>query len=314
MGVVARESRRQPAVVARQRGRRRRIHCNPLRRPSENNHAGQQDRLPQQIVHDNPGQRPRAEYRRMKRGVKEAEPVSCSLNRENFAMLQCTEHSRDAHMHEAPVLRPLFISFLLISTLVILDPTKTCASSFEHLTDLTGKVNAIVTLKGRDNFTSEYRYDVSVRNHSPDLIVADSLVIVLDKITNLGGEDHEALKNDSLLSRFDVLGQDGETDDGKAFFRIPVGAAPDLGPQTDSLPAAVRIRNKDYMAVFTPGFRVYGIKRPPPEPTRRIDTPTPPTVTPALAPASRNAVDKLIQLLIKKGVLTEEEWRKANQP
>ena len=25
-------------------------------------------------------------------------------------------------------------------------------------------------------------------------------------------------------------------------------------------------------------------------------------------------VDKLLQLLLKKGVITEEEWRKANQP
>ncbi len=184
------------------------------------------------------------------------------------------------------------------------------AASLDQLTELTGKATAIVTLKGRDNFTSEYRYDVSVRNHSPDLLVADSLVIVLDKITNLAGEDREPLKSETLLSRFDVLGQDGETDDGKPFFRIPAGSNQDLSPQTDSLPAFVRIRNKDYLAIFTPSFRVFGQKRVPPEPRRTEAAPA----TPVPAPSSRNSVDKLIQLLIKKGVLTEEEWRKANQP
>jgi hypothetical protein len=193
----------------------------------------------------------------------------------------------------------------VLLTLLSLE-TDSIASPLDQLTDLTGQVTAIITLKGRDNFTSEYRYDVSVRNLTGDPLVADSLVVVLDKITNLAGEDHEALKNEPLLSRFDVLGQDGETDDGKPYFRIPVGASPDLAAQTDSLPATVRIRNKDYLSVFTPAFHVYGKKRPPPEPKQQA------------APPQTNKPDvqteKLIQLLLKKGVITEEEWRKATEP
>ena len=187
------------------------------------------------------------------------------------------------------------------------------ASSLDQLTDLTGNASVVVTLKGRDNFTSEYRYDVSVRNHSSDPLIADSLVIVLDKIANLAGVDREGLTGESFLKRFDILGQDGETDDGKPFFRIPVGPAPDLGPLTDSLPVTVRLRNRDYVSVFTPSFKVLGQKRPPPEPKQ---TQAAAPVQPGTAPtaANRNAVDKLIQLLIKKGVVTEEEWRKANQP
>ena len=46
-----------------------------------------------------------------------------------------------------------------------------------------------VTLTGRDNFNSEYRYDLTVRNRSSDLLIADSLIIVLEKITNLAGEE-----------------------------------------------------------------------------------------------------------------------------
>ena len=190
--------------------------------------------------------------------------------------------------------------------------TESSAGSLDQLTDLTGKATVVVTLKGRDNFTSEYRYDVSVRNHTSDLLIADSLVVVLDKITNLAGEDREGLTGDSFLTRFDILGQDGETDDGKPFFRIPVGPAPDLASLTDSLPATVRLRNKDYLSVFTPSFKVLGQKRPPPEPKQTQAAKVQPGTTPT-AP-SRNSVDKLIQLLIKKGVVTEEEWRKANQP
>lgn len=186
------------------------------------------------------------------------------------------------------------------------------AASLDQLTDLTGRATAVVTLKGRDNFTSEYRYNVSVKNQSADVFIADSLVVVLDKITNLAGEEQDNLKGESFLKFFDVLGQDGQTDDGKPFFHVPTGSSQDLAPQTLSLPAAVRIRNKEYLIVFTPSFRVLGQKRMPPEPRRIEATPTTPLPTPA--PPSRNSVDKLIQLLIKKGVLTEEEWHKANQP
>lgn len=209
----------------------------------------------------------------------------------------------------------LRICCLAAASTIVTEPVCGFAGSLDQLTDLTGRVQAIVTLKSRDNFTSEYRYDVSVRNLSSDAIIGDSVVIVLDKITNLAGEDREGLTGESFLKRFDVLDQDGQTEDGKPYFRVPVGTSPDLAPQTDSLPAVVRIRNRDYVAVFTPSFKVLGQKRPPPE-AKRAESPisaTPPTPGTSTA-ANRNAVDKLIQLLIKKGILTEEEWRKANQP
>ncbi len=203
-------------------------------------------------------------------------------------------------------------SGVLFACTLVTSITGFAAASVDQLTELTGKASVIVTLKGRDTFTSEYRYDVSVRNHTADALIADSLVIVLDKITNLAGEDHEGLTGESFLTRFEVLGQDGETAEGKPFFRIPAGPTPDLSPLTDSLPASVRLRNKDYLSVFTPSFRVLGQKRPPPEPKQTQAAPVQPGATPT-AP-SRNSVDKLIQLLIKKGVVTEEEWRKANPP
>lgn len=184
-------------------------------------------------------------------------------------------------------------------------PPQVFAGALDQLPDLTDKAaQAVVTLKGRDNFNSEYLYDVSVKNLSSDPLVGESLVIVLDKITNIGGSEWMAGTSESNLIRMEILGQDGKTDDGKPYFRIPRGSGPDLPPYTESSPATVRIRNKDYLIVFTPVFRVYGMKRPPvsPKPKERMSS-LPPAKTPA---------DKLIQLLIQKGVLSEEEGRELS--
>jgi hypothetical protein len=185
-------------------------------------------------------------------------------------------------------------------------PPYVLAGPLDQLSDLTDKAaQAVVTLKGRDNFNSEYIYDVSVKNLSSDPLVGESLIIVLDKITNIGGDEWMAGTSESYLTRMEILGQDGETDGGKPYFRIPRGSAPDLPPYTESSPATVRIRNKDYLIVFTPFFRVYGMKRPSvlPKPKERV-SPLPPAKTPA---------DKLIQMLIQKGVLSEEEGRELYQ-
>ena len=187
------------------------------------------------------------------------------------------------------------------ATILIALATDGAASSVDQLTDLTGKASAVVTLMSRDNFSSEYRYNVSVRNTSGEAFVADSLVIVLDRITNIAGEEREPLKNESLLARMEILGQDGETDDGKPYFKIPAGGRPDLTPYTESPPVAVRIRNRDYVAVFTPSFRVLGLKREPPKPKGGEAA--------AGATQQKTSTDKLIQLLLKKGLITEEEAR-----
>jgi hypothetical protein len=199
----------------------------------------------------------------------------------------------------------LLIGALLIDGMLNLGPA--AASPAEQLADLTGKASVSVTFTGRDNFNSEYRYDLTVRNRSSEPLIADSLIVVLDKITNLAGEDRESLKSEPLLNRFDIVGQDGETEDGKPFFRVPVGTSPDLAPLTDSLPLSIRIRNRDYVSVFTPSFRVYGKKRPPAEPKPPVSQ-----APPSPSPQDRQT-DRLIQLLLKKGIITEEE-RKTIQP
>ncbi|MGH7206035.1 MAG: hypothetical protein ACREI2_07485 [Nitrospiraceae bacterium] len=212
-------------------------------------------------------------------------------------------------------MRPRATSLRLVIALAfalsnLADPAALLAAvPIEQLTDLTGRARAVITLKARDNFANEFRYDVSIKNETADPLVADSLVLVLDKITNLAGEDNEPLTHESILKRMEVLGQDGETPDGKPYFRIPVDQSPDLAPYSQSQPVTVRLRNRDYFIVFTPSFRVLGLRRAPPPP-KSIESPAPPP-NPNLA---NQALNRLIQLLIKKGLLTEEEWRAANRP
>lgn len=182
-------------------------------------------------------------------------------------------------------------------------PAPILAGALDGLPDLTDKAaQAVVTLKGRDNFNSEYLYDVSVKNVSSDPLVGESLVIVLDKVTNIGGDERTSGTSESNLSRMEILGQDGITDDGKPYFYVPRGPGPDLPPYTESRPVTVRIRNRDYLIVFTPVFRVYGLKR----------TPAPPKPTERASPSP--SADKLIQMLIQKGILSEEEGRALYQP
>jgi hypothetical protein len=74
-------------------------------------------------------------------------------------------------------------------------PSNIFAGALDQLPDLTDKAaQEVVTLKSRDNFNSEYMYDVSVKNLSSDPLVAESLIIVLDKITNIGGDERTSAR------------------------------------------------------------------------------------------------------------------------
>ncbi len=153
----------------------------------------------------------------------------------------------------------------------------------DQLSDLTGRVNVIVTLKERDNFTNEFRYDVTVRNQSTDSFVTRSLILVLEQVIDLAGKE--------AIERMEVVGQDGETTDRKPYFRIPRGHTRVLAPYSESAPVTVRLRNPSYTIVFTPSFRIFGLPLPRANPSE--------------------SVTQLIRLLIQKGLLTEEEWREV---
>jgi hypothetical protein len=153
----------------------------------------------------------------------------------------------------------------------------------DDLIDLGGAARAIVTLKERDNFSNEFRYEVKIKNNTPDPLPTGALVLVLDRIVDLAGKE--------ALSRMEVVEKDGTTQEGKPYFSLPPSQGLELAPYSESDAVTVRLKNVDYTVVFTPTFRVLG-----PRPA-----------------APSGALSDLIQLLIKKGVLTEEEWRSIHR-
>ena len=153
----------------------------------------------------------------------------------------------------------------------------------EQLTDLTGAVHAVVTLKSRDNFKNEFRYEVSIRNDTPDPLPIDSMILVLDHITDLAGKE--------ASPRMEVVGNEGVTPDGRPYFKLPSSPGAQLAPYRQSDPAIVRLRNVAYTIVFTPSFRVFG---------ERPQSPS-------------EAMSDLVNALVKKGLLKDDELLSSKQ-
>ena len=166
----------------------------------------------------------------------------------------------------------------------------TCAAvPTDQLEDLTAGVIPIVTLRERDNFANEFRYDVSVENRTSHPVKTDGLIVVVDQIIDLAGKD--------ATNRIEVLGADGQTPDGKPYFKVTAAGA-QLAPYTESEPTTVRMRNPYYTILFSPSFRVLG---------RPINPPHAPAAAPPVA-GRADGINRLIEMLIKKGVITREEW------
>ena len=148
------------------------------------------------------------------------------------------------------------------------------------MTDLTSRAAVIILPKDRDNFTTEFTYQVSIKNMSAEPFTVQSLILVLDKVVDIAGKDS---LDRVEFGHVEPVGHDGETPDGKPYFKVPVGQNHELPPYTESQRITVRIRNPNYTIVIRPVFRVLGL-----------------TYTAA-------SVGDLIDLLIRKGVLTEED-------
>jgi len=146
-----------------------------------------------------------------------------------------------------------------------------------QLTDVTNRVNVAVAIASRDAFDNESIYQVTVKNQSADALDADFLVLVLDQLMDIAGKD--------ALDRMEIMNSDGQTPDGKPYYRIPVGDAGVLEPYGISEPTIVRLRNVALTLMVTPTFRVLGTIR-------------------DVVPESLN---DLIKILFQKGILTRAE-------
>jgi hypothetical protein len=177
--------------------------------------------------------------------------------------------------------------------LLLLSLSASPVFSGDQLEDLTSGVEPVATLIERDNFANEFRYDVTVRNRSSRSVRTDSLIVVLDQITDIAGKN--------AMDRIEVVDADGQTQDGKPFYKVPAAGKAQLAPYTESEPVVVRLRNPYYTILFTPYFRVLG---------QQIQDPSPllPAAGPPPVRTESDSVKRLVEILIKKGLLTEEEW------
>lgn len=122
----------------------------------------------------------------------------------------------------------------------------------------------------------EARYEVRVKNQSGDPVDAESLVVVVQKVQDARLHDRT---ND-----LEFRGADGYTRNGQPYFRVPTGGEPELAPFSESEAFTLEIRNPKLARLYPPVLRVRGIRR-----------------------TASQDVQKTLQTLVKKGVLSEEE-------
>lgn len=207
---------------------------------------------------------------------------------------------------------------LLAFALGCLGATGAGAATSES-SDLSGRVMAQITRQSYDNFSSETRYEVRAANVTSQTFEADSLVIVLDQLTNFAGQAVDPVSKQSLISQVEILGQDGTTAGGKPYFSVPLSGQEEFGPYAKSDPVTVRLRNTSFITGLTPSFKVMGKrkKEPPPEQPRTAGDragPAPRQPAPAAETKLEKKFDALLDVLSKKGVLTEEERRDVDSP
>ncbi len=156
----------------------------------------------------------------------------------------------------------------------------------DDLPDLTEGVVPVVQYKNSDAFSgtgltsvSEVEFLVKVKNQTGDPVVADSLILVVDTVKEITGND--------ISDRVEIEGSDGQLANGKPFFRIP-NAAQELDPYSESEAVTIRVSNPDYLRFFPPSIRVRGLRRSPGQ-----------------------AVKGLLESLVQKGILAPEEAANA---
>ncbi len=168
-------------------------------------------------------------------------------------------------------------------------------SSNDDLVDLTGGVIPLLTYDPGGSFTDggelfsggrlssrgDVRYLARVKNQTGDPIEADSLILVVDKI-------QEMAQLRDVTTSLDIRGTDGNTEDGKPYFRVPVDGQEELPPYGESELFAIEIKNPDLLRLYPPVLRVRGIRK-----------------------TASHAFQGALQNLIQDGVVTPKEAQKA---
>ncbi|WNM57566.1 hypothetical protein [Candidatus Nitrospira allomarina] len=134
---------------------------------------------------------------------------------------------------------------------------------------------------GRLSSRGDVRYLVRLKNQTGDPIEADSLILVVDKI-------QEMARLRDVTTSLDIQGTDGNTEDGKPYFRVPVDGQAELPPYGESESFPIEIKNPDLLRLYPPVLRVRGIRK-----------------------TASHAYQGALQNLIQEGVVTPEEAKKS---
>lgn len=180
----------------------------------------------------------------------------------------------------------MFVYALLLMSLA---PTTLWAvDSVDELQDLTGGLIPLLDYGtgeegGGELFSGGHlssrgyvSYRIRVKNQSGDPVEGDSLVVVVQKI-------QEMARLRDVTAELDLPGADGETQEGKPYFRVPVGDEAELAPYGTSEAIRIEISNPNLFRLYPPVLRVRGIR---------------------LTPAQVH--HDTLKALIKEGILSEE--------
>lgn len=94
-----------------------------------------------------------------------------------------------------------------------------------------------------------------------------------------------------MTTRLGIKGADGYTEDGKPYFRVPVAGQAELPPYGESGWFPIEIKNPDLLGLYPSVLRVRGIRK-----------------------TTSQTFQETLQQLIRKGIVTPEEAKKAMEP
>jgi len=163
---------------------------------------------------------------------------------------------------------------LFLPSIVLLTGVVGAFPSVDELPDITGSVIPVVTYDPKSSTTSgghlfsggglsqrgDVRFIVRVRNQSGDPIEADSLILVVQKLQSMS-QLKDVTEGDLFSGQIEILGADGRTENGKPYFRVPVGGNAELEPYGESEPILIEIRNPQWVRLYPPVLRVRGVRR-----------------------------------------------------
>ena len=136
-------------------------------------------------------------------------------------------------------------------------------ASVDEIPDIIGGVIPLLSFEsspggelfssGRVSSRGHVYYVVRVKNQTGDQILAESLIVVVERL-------QEMSRLHDVTAELELPGVEGETEEGKPYYRVPMGENKFLGPFAESEPFSLEIQNPNLMRLYPPVLRVRGIR------------------------------------------------------